>query len=98
MFFGSFKYYLATHLEKLEKSELAVAGFGELMIQVMRIDRRLVAAAMEDVAAIPILGAIIEPMICAFEGFGELGESLGKSLKRANKEGEYKNNRSRSKP
>lgn len=87
VFFESFKYYLATHIEKLEKSELAAAGFGELMIQVMRINRRLIAAAMRAATAIPIFGTIVEPMIGTFEGFGELCESLGESLKRANKDG-----------
>ena len=87
VFFESFKYYLATHIENLGKSELAAAGFGELMIQVMRINRRLIAAAMRAATAIPIFGTIVEPMIGTFEGFGELGESLGEIIRRSKKEG-----------
>ena len=83
MFFESFKYYLASHIEKLRASESAGIAFGEILIQVMRINRRLISSAMRVAAYIPIFGSIVEPLIGSFEGFGELGESLGQTIKKS---------------
>ena len=90
VFFESFKYYLAKHLDKLRTSEQAGVAFGEILIQVMRINRRLAATVVRAAVAIPIFGPIAEVMAGVGEGVGELGEGIGESIRSSKKNREIK--------
>lgn len=86
-FFEALHYYLAAHLEKLRASEAASVAFGELLMHVNRMYRRMMAGIGRAIASIPIFGSIAEPLVSMYEGFGELGEGLSEVVKRAKKEG-----------
>jgi len=86
-FFEAFHYYLVAHLEKLRASGATSVAFGELLIHVNRMYRKMMAGIGRAIASIPIFGSIAEPLVSMYEGFGELGEGLSEVVKRAKKDG-----------
>jgi len=80
-----FNYYLVKHCDRLEKSKAVMAGFGELLLGLMRLQRRLLATAARAASALPIFGPIAEAIVGMGESLGELGEQIiekSKSIKR----------------
>jgi len=85
-FFESFKYYLAKHIEKLEAHKTASVAFGELLMSVGRMYRRMVAGALRAAGNLPLAGPIVESLAAGIEGFGELGEGIARSLHKNKKD------------
>ena len=81
----SFKYYLIRYYDRLEKSKIVMAGFGELLIGLMRLQRRMIAAIARAASALPIFGPVAEAIVGMGESLGEIGEQIiekSKSIKR----------------
>lgn len=85
-FYESFHYYLAKHLDKLRVSESASVAFAEVLVQINKMYRRLLASMGRVIASVPVFGAVAEPLVSMYESFGELGESIGEAIKKSKKE------------
>ncbi len=84
-FFYAFRYYLAKHIERLEKSQQVGAAFGELLMWISRMYRRLAANVIRAASSIPIFGPLAESVAGLGEGIAELGEGIGESIKKSRK-------------
>jgi len=81
-FLESFKYYLAKHDKKLELSLVAMAAFGELIIAASRMLRRMGAGALRAAGMVPVVGPIASFFADGIDAIGEIGDSIGRSVKR----------------
>ena len=79
-FFEAFKYYLAKHLDNLEKSRLVMSAFGDLLIAYAKMQQRMAAAIARAARNLP-LGYIAEPFIALAEGISGIGESTDKEVR-----------------
>jgi len=76
-----FNYYLVNHYNNLEKSKMVMAGFGDLVITLAKIQRKLAAAAIRAISYLPF-GQLAEVAASLGESIAEAGESLAESVKK----------------
>lgn len=87
-FMYAFNFYLAKHIDRLEKSEQVSAAFGELLVQVSAMYRRLVGSVVRAAASVlPFFGSLAEVGASLGEGVGELGENIGRAIKKSKEKG-----------
>jgi len=80
-FFECFKYYLARYLEQLEKSKEAMQAFGDLLVMISRVYRRLMYVIVRAAEKIPIFGSVAGALASGGQAIEELGEGIRRTLK-----------------
>jgi len=72
-FFECFKYYLAKHINNLEKSRDAMTAFGDLLVAYAKMQQRMFASVVRAVRNLPF-GYIVEPFAAMGEAVAEMGD------------------------
>jgi len=80
-FFECFKYYIAKHINNLEKSRAAMVAFGDLIVAYAKLQQKMAAVVARAVRNLPF-GYIIEPAVALAEGIGDLGDKTREAAKK----------------